>query len=44
MVDAGVERTYVSRIERGMENPTVAVLEGIAAAPGPLPSGRKRRA
>ena len=60
-VDAGIDRTYVSRLERGMENPTVAVLEGIAAAlgveiealfvrpqpgeeaPGPLPSGRKRR-
>ena len=60
-VDAGIDRTYVSRLERGMENPTVAVLEGIAVAlgveiealfaqpkrgeeaPGPLPSGRKRR-
>jgi len=60
-VDAGIDRTYVSRLERGMENPTVAVLEGIAAAlgveiealfakpepgeeaPGPLPSGRKKR-
>jgi transcriptional regulator with XRE-family HTH domain len=31
-VDAGIDRTYVSRLERGMENPTVAVLEGIAAA------------
>jgi transcriptional regulator with XRE-family HTH domain len=60
-VDARIDRTYVSRLERGMENPTVVVLEGIAAAlgveietlfarpapgaeaPGPLPSGRKRR-
>ena len=25
-VDAGIDRTYVSRLERGMENPTVAVL------------------
>ena len=33
-VDAGIDRTYVSRLERGMENPTVAVLEGIAAALG----------
>jgi transcriptional regulator with XRE-family HTH domain len=31
-VDAGIDRTYVSRLERGMENPTVAVLESIAAA------------
>jgi transcriptional regulator with XRE-family HTH domain len=33
-VDAGIDRTYVSRLERGMENPTVAVLEGIAKALG----------
>jgi transcriptional regulator with XRE-family HTH domain len=33
-VDAGIDRTYVSRLERGMENPSVAVLEGIAAALG----------
>ena len=33
-VDAGIDRTYVSRLERGMENPTVAVLEGIATALG----------
>lgn len=31
-VDAGIDRTYVSRLERGMENPTVAVLERLAAA------------
>ena len=31
-VDAGIDRTYVSRLERGIENPTVAVLERIAAA------------
>ena len=31
-VDAGIDRTYVSRLERGMENPTVAVLARIAAA------------
>lgn len=52
-VDAGIDRTYVSRLERGMENPTVAVLEGIAAAldvgaealfaaPAPLPGGWER--
>ena len=29
-VDAGIDRTYVSRIERGLENPTVAVLEKFA--------------
>lgn len=31
-VDAGLDRTYVGRIERGKENPTVAVLEQIATA------------
>ena len=25
--DAGIDRTYVSRLERGLENPTVALLE-----------------
>jgi transcriptional regulator with XRE-family HTH domain len=31
-VDAGIDRTYVSRLERGLENPTVAVLEQLADA------------
>jgi transcriptional regulator with XRE-family HTH domain len=31
-VDAGIDRTYVSRLERGMENPSVAVLEKLAGA------------
>ena len=31
-VDAGVDRTYVSRLERGLENPTVAVLDRLAIA------------
>lgn len=31
-VDAGIDRTYVSRLERGLENPTVAVLERLAHA------------
>lgn len=31
-VDAEIDRTYVSRLERNMENPTVAVLERLAAA------------
>jgi len=31
-VDAEIDRTYVSRLERSMENPTVAVLERLAAA------------
>jgi transcriptional regulator with XRE-family HTH domain len=31
-VDSGIDRTYVSRIERGLENPTVAVLARIARA------------
>lgn len=31
-VDAVVDRTYVGRLERGLENPTVAVLERLAKA------------
>ena len=31
-VDAGIDRTYVSRLERNLENPTLAVLEKIAKA------------
>jgi transcriptional regulator with XRE-family HTH domain len=31
-VDAEIDRTYVGRLERGRANPTVAVLERIAAA------------
>jgi transcriptional regulator with XRE-family HTH domain len=31
-VDAGIDRTYVGRLERGRENPTVAVLEKLAIA------------
>ena len=31
-VDAGIDRTYVSRLERGLENPTVLVLERLANA------------
>lgn len=31
-VDAGIDRTYVGRLERSLENPTVAVLEKLAAA------------
>ena len=31
-VDADVDRTYVSRIERRLENPTVANLDKLAAA------------
>ncbi|GJD91397.1 XRE family transcriptional regulator [Methylobacterium hispanicum] len=33
-VDAGVDRTYVSGIERGSFNPTVEVLERLATALG----------
>jgi transcriptional regulator with XRE-family HTH domain len=33
-VDAEIDRTYVSRVERGMENPTVGVLERLAKALG----------
>lgn len=31
-VDAGIDRTYVSRVERRLENPSLAVLERIAKA------------
>ena len=31
-VDAGIDRTYMSRLERAMENPTVAVLERLSKA------------
>ncbi len=31
-VDADIDRSYVSRLERGIENPTVLVLEKLAAA------------
>jgi transcriptional regulator with XRE-family HTH domain len=30
--DAGIDRSYVSRLERGLENPTVALLEQLADA------------
>jgi transcriptional regulator with XRE-family HTH domain len=30
--DAGVDRTYVSRLERQLENPSIAILEKIARA------------
>lgn len=33
-VDAGIDRTYVSRLERELENPSVAVLARIAKALG----------
>lgn len=33
-VDAGLDRTYISRIERNLENPTVSALEKIAKALG----------
>ena len=33
-VDAGIDRTYVSRIDRGLENCTVAILEKLATAIG----------
>jgi transcriptional regulator with XRE-family HTH domain len=31
-VDADIDRTYVSRLERGLENPTVLVLAKLAHA------------
>lgn len=49
-VDAGLDRTYISRIERTLENPTVMALEKIARALGvdivdvvaDVPAGRAR--
>jgi transcriptional regulator with XRE-family HTH domain len=29
-VDSGVDRSYMSRLERGLENPTIAMLDKIA--------------
>lgn len=31
-MDAQIDRTYVSSLERGLENPTVSVLDKLAAA------------
>ena len=31
-IDAGVDRTYVSRVERSLENPSVGVVERFALA------------
>lgn len=31
-VDAGVDRTYVGRVERGVENPTIGNLDKLAEA------------
>src|SRR5271170_2068263 len=31
-LDSGIDRTYVSRLERALENPTVAVLSRVAVA------------
>lgn len=36
---AGIHRTYVSGVERGVRNPTIVVLEEIATALG-VPSSR----
>lgn len=33
-IDAGIDRTYVSRLERCLENPSVNVLERLAQALG----------
>lgn len=33
-VDAAIDRTYVSRLERNQENPTVALLDRLANALG----------
>jgi transcriptional regulator with XRE-family HTH domain len=31
-IDARIDRTYISRLERSLENPTVAVLDRLAKA------------
>ena len=31
-LDAGIDRTYISRVERALENPTIGILERVAAA------------
>jgi predicted transcriptional regulator len=36
--DAGIDRTYMSRLERGLENPTVAILEQLAVPSVPTSS------
>ncbi len=33
-LESGVDRTYVGRLERGIENPTVSVLDRLAEAVG----------
>ena len=33
-VDAGVDRTFISKVERGLANPTVTILEQLADALG----------
>lgn len=30
--EAGIDRSYMSRLERGLENPTVAILDKLAVA------------
>ena len=37
--DAGLHRTYISGVERGVRNPTVTVLEQVAVALG-VPAAR----
>jgi transcriptional regulator with XRE-family HTH domain len=37
--EAGLHRTYISQVERGVRNPTVTVLEQIAVALN-VPAGR----
>jgi transcriptional regulator with XRE-family HTH domain len=37
-VDAQLDRTYVSSLERGLENPTVSVLDKLAGALSIAPS------
>ena len=33
-IDAGVDRTYVSRLERKLENPSIGILEKLASTLG----------
>jgi transcriptional regulator with XRE-family HTH domain len=42
-VDAGIDRTYVSRLERGLENPTVGVLEAVISTGSSITGGSNNR-
>ena len=44
MLDSGIDRAYVSRLERRIENPSIAIVETLPltlGAPQPLRASRK---